>query len=518
MHIPARYNLASALIDEPLARDRPAARPAIECNGQRLSYGELAELVSRAGHALRSVGVAREERVAIVLPDSPEFAAAFLGAIKIGAVAVPCSTFLGAADYRYFLTESRARVVVTTSELLARMAPESWPQASGIAVTSALLTDGRADATGLTSSWQARLAAAPAELAPADTHKDEPAFWLWTSGSTGEPKAAVHLHQDAPWCFAAYGRGILDITAGDRIFSAAKLFHAYGLGNALFYPFWAGATTILMPGRATPEAAFATIHASRPTLFFGVPTLFASMLGVAGAEQRFDLTSLRSAVSAGEALPADLFLHWRDRFGTEILDGLGSTELLHMYVSSRPGRVKPGSCGWPVDGYDVKIVNDQGVEVGAGEVGDLVVKGPSAAIMYWNRREQTKQKMRGEWFVSGDKYSVDAEGYFWYAGRSDDMFKVAGEWVSPVEVERVIAMHGAVAECAVVPWAEPSGVLKPKAFVVVNAGCDGTPELVAELQAFVRQHAASYKCPRVIEFRAELPRTATGKLQRFKLR
>ena len=517
MHIASRYNLTAALVDEPLKRDRPASAVAIECGERSITYGELADLISRAGRALLALGVAREERVAIVLPDSPEFVAAFLGAIKIGAVAVPCSTFLGAADYRYFLSESHARVLVTTTELLARMAPGTWPETRGVAVTTVLVTD-QAHDDGLTQSWAARLAGSSSELAAADTHKDQPAFWLWTSGSTGEPKAAVHLHQDAPWCFDGYGQGVLGMTAADRTFSAAKLFHAYGLGNALFFPFWSGATTILLPGRATPDAAFATIHHARPTIFFGVPTLFASMLAVEDAERQFDLRSLRCAVSAGEPLPAELFAQWRARFGTEILDGLGSTELLHMYLSARPGRVKPGSCGWQVDGYDVKIVNDQGQEVAAGEVGDLIVKGPSTAIMYWNRRDQTKQKMRGEWFVSGDKYSVDADGYFWYAGRSDDMFKVAGEWVSPVEIERVITLHAAVADCAVVPWAEPSGVLKPKAFVVVREGRAGTPDLASELQAFVREHAAHYKCPRAIEFRDELPRTATGKLQRYKLR
>ena len=375
-----RYNLVSALIDEPLKRDRPASAVAIECGPRSITYGELADLINRAGRALLALGVAREERVAIVLPDSPEFVAAFLGAIKIGAVAVPCSTFLGSPEYRYFLSESRARVLVTTTELFARMAPDTWPETRGVAVTTVLLTD-QAHETGVTRSWASRLAEASTDLASADTHKDEPAFWLWTSGSTGEPKAAVHLHQDPRWCYDGYGHGVLGITVADRTFSAAKLFHAYGLGNALFFPFWSGATTILLAGRATADAAFATIQHARPTIFFGVPTLFASMLAVDDAERQFDLRSLRCAVSAGEPLPADLFLQWRARFGTEILDGLGSTELLHMYLSARPGRVKPGSCGGPVDGYDVKIVNDQGLEIATGEVGDLIVKGPSTAIM-----------------------------------------------------------------------------------------------------------------------------------------
>ena len=517
MQIPPRFNLTSALIDEHAARGR-AGNTAIECGDRVLTYGDVADLVDRVGHGLRALGVAREERVVIVLPDSPEFVAAFLGAIRIGAIAVPCSTFLGPNDYRYFLSESRARVMVTTPELLERTGAMTLLDSPGVSLESVVVTGHGVPTDGRVRSWSEWTGAAVPPLAPADTHRDEPAFWLWTSGSTGEPKAAVHLHQDAPWCCHLYGEGVLGISAADRTFSAAKLFHAYGLGNALFFPFWAGAPTILFPGRITAEAAYSTIQSTRPTIFFGVPTLFASMLGVPDAEQRFDLSSLRFCISAGEALPADLYRQWLARFGTEILDGLGSTEVLQMYVSARPGRVRPGSSGHPVPGYDVRVIDDEGRPVGPNEIGDLIVKGPSTAIMYWNRREQTTQKMRGEWFMSGDKYAVDEDGYFWYAGRSDDMFKVAGEWLAPVDVERVLCQHAAVLESAVVPWAEPSGVLKPKAFVVLRDGRTGDAELVRELQAFVREHTAGYKCPRVIEFLTELPRTATGKVQRFRLR
>jgi len=511
LEIPSRFNLTTALIDAQVERGH-GSRPAIECGDRVWTYSEIAELTNRAGSGLRALGVGREDRVLIVLPDSPEFVAAFLGAIKIGAIAVPCSTFLKAADYRYFLQTARARIVITNEELLARMG-------SGLEdLTPSVVVVDSAEDRGRVLAWRSWIDLASPDLVPADTHKDEMAFWLWTSGSTGEPKAAVHLHQDAPWCCHLYGRGVLEIGAADRTFSAAKLFHAYGLGNALFFPFWAGATTILLPVRATPQAVYMTIHRTRPTIFFGVPTLFATMLDVADAETRFDLSSLRFSISAGEPLPADLYLAWRARFGTEILDGLGSTEVLQMYVASRPGRVKPGSSGYPVPGYDVRVVSESGESVGPNEVGDLIVKGPSTALMYWNRREQTKQKMRGEWFVSGDKYTVDDDGCYWYAGRSDDMFKVAGEWVSPMEIERILSQHSAVLECAVVPLTDASGVLKPKACVVLKDGRGGDAGLVVELQAFVRERAAHYKCPRIIEFLSELPRTATGKVQRFRLR
>jgi benzoate-CoA ligase len=511
LQIPSRYNIAAALVDQHLTGDA-RNRPALDCDGRVWTYAQMAALVNRAGNLLRALGVAREQRVLIALPDSPEWVAAYLGAIRIGAVAVPCNTFLGPAEYAYFLRETRAPVVVTTEDLFARMESADAPD-----LRAAVITDRQEDG-GRVCAWSRWIAAASPQLAAADTHKDDAAFWLWTSGSTGEPKAAVHLHQDPAWCCHLYAHGVLDLRSSDRTFSAAKLFHAYGLGNSLFFPFWAGATAILHPQRAAPEAVYSVIDRARPTIFFGIPTLFAAMLDVPDVERRFDLSSLRSCVSAGEPLAAELFSRWQARFGTEILDAIGSTEVLHIYVASRPGRVKPGSTGSPVPGYEVKILSEAGEPLGPNQVGDLHVKGPSTAIMYWNRRDQTKQKMRGEWFDSGDKYSFDEEGYFWYAGRSDDMFKVAGEWVSPIEIESLLIEHASVLESAVVSWTEPSGVLKPKAYVVLKSGCTGSDELIAELQAFVRARTAHFKCPRAIEFVADLPKTVTGKIQRFKLR
>jgi benzoate-CoA ligase len=510
LSIPSQFNIASALLERRLAGGG-GQRIAIEYGDAPWRYAEIAALVNRAGRALLAAGVAREQRVLIALPDSPEFVAAFLGAIKIGAVAVPCNTFLGAAEYAYFLRESRAPVVVTTRDLYARM-EASLTNRQTVVIVDRDAHDGRLLA------WKPWVDSGAPELAAADTSRDEAAFWLWTSGSTGTPKAAVHLHQHPLWCCRQYAEGVIGLHAADRTFSAAKLFHAYGLGNSLFFPFWTGAATVLFPGRSLAEDVYRIIHAHRPTVFFGVPTLFAALLQVPDVEQRFDLSSLRFCVSAGEPLPGELYDRWHERFGLEIVDGLGSTELLHMYISSRPGRIKAGSSGYPVPGYEVKILNERDEPLGANQVGDLYVKGPSAAIGYWNRRDQTKQKMRGEWFASGDKYSVDDDGYYWYAGRTDDMFKVGGEWVSPIEIESVLIRHQAVLECAVVGWEATPGVVKPKAFVVLRDGHDGSDELVNDLQAFVRDRAAHYKCPRGIEFLPELPKTATGKIQRFRLR
>ena len=511
--IPPRFNFAAALLESRLGPDRD--RPAMECDGRVWTYAQVADLVNRAGNGLRALGVAREQRVLIVLPDSPEFVAAYLGAIKIGAVAVPCNTFLAQADYSYCLRETRAPVLVTTRELFARIVSADAPDLQTIVITD---DDLPPEGDPRVRAWSRCVAAASCDLVAADTHKDDAAFWLWTSGSTGEPKAAVHLHQHPVWSSHLYGQGVLGIATSDRTFSAAKLFHAYGLGNGLFFPFWAGATTILNPQRASADVVYAVIDRARPTIFFGVPTLFAAMLAVPDVEDRYDVSSLRFCVSAGEPLAAELFSRWQRRFGVEILDGVGSTEVLHMYVSSRPGRVKPGSTGYPVPGYDVRILTDTGEAAGPNQVGDLHVKGPSTAVMYWNRRDETKAKMRGEWFASGDKYSFDEDGYYWYAGRSDDMFKVSGEWVSPIEIESLLIEHASVLESAVVSWREPSGVLKPKAFVVLKNGGAGSEELIGELQAFVRARIAHYKCPRAIEFVTELPKTATGKIQRFKLR
>jgi benzoate-CoA ligase family protein len=509
--IPARFNITAALLERRLTAG-DGERIAVEIADQRWTYRDIAQLTARVGNSLRTLGVAREQRVVIILPDSTEFIAAFLGTMLVGAVAVPCSTFLGPSDYAYFLRDARAPVLITTSELLERLDLSVAPDLAHIILTDRTEDDGRM------RSWARLIEGASPSCVPADTHKDDPAFWLWTSGSTGEPKGAVHLHQDAPWCCELVSVGVYGMSPADRAYSAAKLFHAYGLCNGMFFPFWTGGTTILHPGRSTHNAVYSIIDRARPTIFFGVPTLYAVLLQVADAEQRFNLSSLRFCVSAGEPLPAELYRRWLARFGTEILDGIGSTELLNMYICSRPGLVRPGSSGLVIDGYGMKIVDEYGESVGPNQVGDLLVSGPSCAIMYWDRREETKQKMLGEWFVSGDKYVVDDDGYYWFKGRSDDMFKASGEWISPIEIESLLVEHAAVVECAVVAWQETIGVVRPKAFVVLAEGAAANDAMVLELQTFIRSRAAHYKCPRAIEFVTELPKTATGKLQRFKLR
>jgi len=320
------------------------------------------------------------------------------------------------------------------------------------------------------------------------------------------------------YCADLYARGVLDLDANDVTFSAAKLFFAYGLGNNLYFPFRVGASAILYPGRPLPETMFEIIARERPTVFFGVPTLYASMLAIPGAEKTYDLSSLHLCVSAGEALPPELYTRWKARFGTEILDGIGTTEILHIFISNRPGCVKPGSSGTVVPGYEAKIVDEQGSTVQPGEIGNLLVKGESTCAYYWNQHAKTKQTLQGEWLVTGDKYSQDEDGYYWYAGRADDMLKVGGIWVSPIEVENTLIRHPAVLEAAVVGDEDQDRLIKPKAFVVLQEGYAPSPALEDELQAFVKDKIAPYKYPRWITFIPELPKTATGKIQRFKLR
>ena len=359
------------------------------------------------------------------------------------------------------------------------------------------------------------LAAADPHLDPAPTHRDEPAFWLWSSGSTGAPKGTVHLHHDMVCAAELYARTVLGIRDDDVCLSIAKLFFAYGLGNALYFPFRVGAATVLAPGRFEPRGYFDLIRRYRPTLFFGVPTAYAAMLAQEGPA---GLGRVRLCVSAGEPLPGALLTRWKERFGVEILDGIGSTEALHIYISNRSGRVRAGSTGEPVPGYAVRIVDEAGRDAPAGEIGDLFVRGDSIAAGYWNQHERTRQAFRGEWFVSGDKYYRDADGYYWYCGRSDDMLKVGGQWVSPAEVEATVIQHAAVLECGVVGREDQDGLSKPCAFIVLKPGHAPGDALAKDLQAFVRDKIAAYKYPRWIEFVPELPKTATGKIQRFRLR
>jgi benzoate-CoA ligase len=376
--------------------------------------------------------------------------------------------------------------------------------------------DAAPDREGRTSLTSV-IAGGDPDLVAERTSRDDAAFWLYSSGSTGFPKGCVHLQRDMPFCAAAYATGVLGIASTDRCFSVAKLFFAYGLGNAMYFPFSVGATSILWPGPPTAANVFGVIERYKPTLLFSVPTNYAMLL----AHERipdFDLSSVRLAISAGEALPPALYERFRTRFGVEILDGIGSTEILHIFISNRPGAAKPGASGQLVPGYDARIVDDEGRPVATGEIGNLLVKGDSICSMYWNKHDQTRATIQGDWIRTGDKYSQDADGYFCYAGRCDDMLKVGGIWVSPMDVENALIEHPAVLECGVIGRCDHNRLVKPAAYVVLRDGLVGSPELAATLQEFVRTRLADYKRPRWVEFVPSLPKTATGKIQRFKLR
>jgi len=511
IEVPNVFNAAAEFVDRHIHEGR-AGRIAVRYEGRRFTYGQVAEMANRAGNALRDLGVEMENRVLLLLYDSPEFVASFFGAMKIGAVPVPVNTLMRAQDYEYVLNDSRAKVLIAHRPLWDEVAKVRGRLTS---LKHVVIVGEPEPAQHAFDQWIAR---ASPELEPAPTSRDDVAFWLYSSGSTGFPKGAVHLQHDMVYCADLYARQILDIGPDDVTFSAAKLFFAYGLGNALYFPFRVGASTILYPGRPLPETMFEIISRERPTIFYGVPTLYAAILAVRDVESKYDLSSLRLCVSAGEALPAELYKRWRERFGTEILDGIGTTEILHIFISNRPGRVKPGSSGLVVPGYEAKIVGEDGYPVKPGEIGNLMVKGDSTCAYYWNQHERTKQTIIGDWIVTGDKYYQDDEGYYWYAGRSDDMLKVGGIWVSPIEVESTLIQHPAVLEAAVVGHEDDDRLVKPKAFVVLKEDYAASSTLEDELKAFVKDKIAPYKYPRWITFVPELPKTATGKIQRFKLR
>ena len=507
--MPDTYNLVDHFVDRHIREGR-GQKPAIVSDGRTLSYAQVAEQVGRVGNGLLRLGVQQEQRVMLLLPDSPEFVAAYFGTMKIGAVAVPASTALRAADYSYFLAESRARVLIVHSSLYAEVSSVlQGPRHLRHVVVCGEPIEG-------CLHWDSWLFSSSPDLDAEPTHRDDVAFWLWTSGSTGRPKAAVHLHHDWVYCCESYGN-ILKIDSRDITFSSSKLHHAYGLGNGLMFPFHVGAMTILFPGRSQAKVILELVQARRPTLFFSVPTLYAAMLQETDRAS-YDLSSVRLGVSAAEPLPSEIFRRWTERFGFEILDGIGSTEVLHIYLSASPGRVRPGSTGKAVPGYELQIVDSDGKQVSAGTIGDLLVKGSSTAQCYWNHHQLSSDRMRGEWFFTGDKYWMDEDGYFWYAGRADDMFRVSGQWVSPNEVEGALVAHSSVLEAAVVAYEEDTQLHTPKAFVVLKEGFIGSPALVSELQEFVKQRITPYKYPRRIEFLPDLPKTAAGKVLRYKLR
>jgi benzoate-CoA ligase len=516
MTIPDTFNAADYFIDRHLREGR-GTKVAIECGDERVTYAEVAERVSRTGSGLRALfDVRMEERVVLLLPDGPAFLYAFFGAIKVGAVPVPVNTLWTSADVEYVLNDTRARVAVVGDNLLPVLT--AIPPARRRRLRHIVVV-GESHATAGQSSFEEVLAEGQPAFDAEPTSKDDAAFWLYSSGSTGHPKGCVHLQHDMLVCAKLYAEDALGMAEHDRCFSVAKLFFAYGLGNGGYCPLAVGATTILWPGAPTAANVYAVIEKHRPTLFFSVPTNYGMLLALhREQEPDFDLSSIRQGVSAGEALPPVLFERFHQRFGVEILDGIGSTEVLHIFISNRAGRVRPGSSGLLVSGYEARIVDDESQPVARGEVGNLLIKGDSTCAYYWNQHEKTKATIEGHWIRTGDKYHQDEDGYFWYAGRSDDMLKVGGIWVSPVEVENTLLEHPAVKECAVAGHPDHDRLVKPAAYVVLRPGVEGSPELAAELQQYVRSRLADYKRPRWIRFLSELPKTATGKTQRFRLR
>jgi benzoate-CoA ligase len=507
LDLPEAFNAAEYFIDRNISEGR-GEKIAVICEDRVFSYSQIREGMNRFGNALKSLAVRMEERVALLLLDTEIYPQAFFGAIKIGAVPVCLNTMNRSQDFQYYLNDCRARVLVVDSSLLEQIEPirNNLPFLEKIIVANGAVANGDLNFAELTASQSVILDAAP-------TCRDDSCFWLYSSGSTGSPKGTVHLQHDMVYSAKTYGAKILEIKEKDIFFSAAKLFFAYGLGNGIYFPFEVGATAVYLPLRPTPAHVYETVRRHRPTLFFGVPTLYGQML-----EEEGSMSGVRLCVSAGEALPPAHLNRWQKRFQLDILDGIGSTEMAHIFISNRQGEIVPGSSGKVVPGYEARIVGEDMHDLPAGEIGTLLVKGDSAAALYWNKHEKTRQTMLGHWINTGDKYYCDEKGYFHCTGRSDDMLKVGGIWVSPNEVESCLIEHPAVLECAVIGAPDEENLIKPMAFVVLNKHHVASEAIEAELKEYVKVNLALYKYPRWIRFLDELPKTATGKIKRFELR
>jgi 4-hydroxybenzoate-CoA ligase len=516
------FNAADYFVDRNIRQGR-GHKVAIYTEHRNFTYNDIQKMTNKTANALRDLGVRFDDRVLILMLDVPQFYAIFWGAIKIGAVPIPVNTMLTSEDYEYYLNDSRARVLVVSDALISLVGDIKGDlhYLRDLIVIS--------ETQGAYIPFRQKYKRAPMTIKTEFTTKDDVGFWLYSSGSTGSPKGAIHSQYDMVVVSQSYGQDILKLTEDDICFSAARLFFAYGLGNGMYIPMSVGASTVLNPHRPSPEAIFKYLERFRPTVFFGVPTLFGQMLAYKERQDKergtkpdpnaaHELSSVRVCVSAGEALPVDIFLRWKERFGVSILDGIGSTEMLHIFLSNRLDDIRPGSTGKPVPGYELRIVDEAGLEAPQGEIGTLMVKGDSAAQAYWRRREKTRQTMQGEWINTGDKYYIDKDGFYYCAGRADDMLKVGGIWVSPVEVENCLSQHAAVLEVAVVGRKDEQDLVKPVAFVVLRDGFSPSEELAEELKQWALEQLAKYKYPRWIEFVPELPKSTTGKIQRFKLR
>jgi benzoate-CoA ligase family protein len=511
-HVPEEFNLASFLLDRHLAEGR-GEKVALYYQDQTVTYGELAEKVNRLGNALRRLGVEQENRVMICLPDSPLFYVSYFAAMKIGAVPVPVSTMALPQDYLYFLNDSRAKALIV-EESLAHAIRDVRGQ---LRCLKHFIVVGQPQPGEL--GFEELLRQGDPSLEAAPTSKDDMAFWLYSSGTTGRPKGVVHLHHDLLYFMPPHCREVVNLQPDDKVFSVSKLYFSYGRNNSLDSVFLTGASVVLYPGRPEPDKVLDVLEAYRPTIFYSVPTSYAAILRyLEKSGRRCDLSFLRSCVSAGEALPKGVFEQWEERFGLPILDGVGSSDVGAIYISNKLDSLRPGASGQLLPGFEARLVDQEGRDVPVGEIGTLWIKNDGTAAYYWNNHQKTKESFRGEWFITGDQFYRDADGFYWYAGRADDMLKAGGIWVSPLEVEEVLLEHPAVAECAVIGAADADGLEKPMAFVVPAEGYTGSSALEQELQQFVKSRLAHYKYPRWVRFVEELPRTASGKVQRYKLR
>jgi benzoate-CoA ligase len=507
MEFPERFNMAWYFLDRNVEEGR-GDKTCLYWRDQSYTYREVQARANRFANALRRLRLDVEDRVLLVLPDRPEFAFAWFGAAKAGAVIAMVNPLLPADDYPHYFDYTRARVAVVDESTLDRLDPlrERFPHLRYLVVV------GRA---GRHASFEELCNGSSDVFTNADTHRDDPAIWLFTSGSTGKPKAAVHLQQDLPWNTERYAKQVMGIREDDLTVSVPKLFFGYATGTNLLFPFAVGGATALVSERSEPQTLFDAIERYRPTILTSVPTMIGGMLNHPGGRER-DLSSLRLVLSAGEALPPELYRRWKEAYGVEILDGIGSAEMFHIYISNAPGDVVPGSLGRLVPGYEARIVSPDGQEVAPGEAGTLWIKGESAAVLYWQAHEKSKEVLRGDWVVTGDHMRRDERGCFWYEGRTDDMLKVSGIFVSPYEVENCLLQHPAVAECAVIGYKDADGLIKPKAYVVPRER-SGDEALARELQEFVKSRMAAYKYPRVVEFKTALPKNDRGKIDRRRL-
>jgi benzoate-CoA ligase family protein len=519
IYFPERFNMADYFLYHNLEEGREN-KVCLYFKDQTYTYGETARMSNRVGNALREAGVEMEDRVLIVLPDCPEFVWSWFGAARIGAVITMVNPLLPADDYRYYLDYTRARAAIVHESFIKPFA-EAARNASYLRATLLVQNEEAVDTERIEPkhgrvkflSFKESVSSQPVVCRAADTYRDDIAIWLFTSGSTGHPKGAVHLQHDLPYNTEVFARRTMGVNENDLTVSVPKLFFGYATGTNLLFPFSVGGATALFAERSTPEKMFEVIERYRPTILTTVPTMINSMLNAEDARTR-DLSSIRFCYSAGEALPVELYHRWQETFGVEICDGIGSAEMFHIYMTNRPGDVKPGTLGRIVEGYEARIVDAQGNEVGTGEMGTLRIKGDSAALCYWNAHQKSKETFAGDWCTSGDQFHVDADGYYWYHGRTDDMLKVSGVFVAPAEIENCLLQHEAVMECAVVGHDGGDGLVKPKAFVVLREGHEPIEAVADEIKQFVKSRIALYKYPRWIEFADSLPKNDRGKIDR----